>query len=100
MHLFPTLVDGRPLPGCRPVVDHSAWKAPVALRGDPSLRGGLELPAGAMWARNPVLPVGDGGGKGFACEQENSGTLRQNGSAPRSGEGLTRELLTPWSQFA
>lgn len=35
-------------------------------------------------------------GGGFACEQENSGTLRQNGR----GRSLTRELLTPWSQFA
>lgn len=100
MHLVPTLVDGRPFPGCRPAVDHSARKAPIALRGDPSLGQGLELPAGAMWARNPVLSVGVGEGKGFAREQKNSGTLRQNGSTPQLGEGLTRELLTPWSQFA
>lgn len=83
MHLVPTLVDRRPFPGCRPVVDHSAREAPVALRGDPSLHQGLELPAGAMWARNPVLSVGEGGGRVFAREQKNSGTLRQNGGAPR-----------------
>lgn len=47
-----------------------------------------------------MLSVGVGEGKGFAREQKSSGTLRHNGSAPQLGEGLTRELLTPWSQFA
>lgn len=47
-----------------------------------------------------MLSVGVGEGNGFAREQKNSGTLRHNGSAPQLGEGLTRELLTPWSQFA
>lgn len=94
MYLVPTLVDGRPFPRCRSVVVHSAWKAPVALRGDPSLRWGLEVPAGAMWARNPVLSEGEGAR--YACEQKNSGALRQNGRR----RSLTRELLTPWSQFA
>lgn len=61
MHLVPTLVDGQPFPWCQSVVAHSAWKAPVALRGDPSLHRGLEVPAGAMWARDAVLSVGGGG---------------------------------------
>lgn len=95
MHWVPTLVDGRPFPWCRSVVVYSAWETPVALRGYPSLRRGLEVPAGAMWARDAVLSAGQGGR--FACEQKkNSGTLRQNGR----GRSLTRELLTPWSQFA
>lgn len=88
MHLVPALVDGRPFPWCRSVVVHSAWKAPVALRGNPSLRWGLEVPAGAMLARIAVLSV-EGGGEGdrFACEQNNNVTLRENcrnGPSPES----------------
>lgn len=70
IHLLPTLVDGLPFPWCRSVVVYSALEVPVALRGYPSLRRGLEVPAGAMWARNAVLSVGGGeDGDRFAGEQ-------------------------------
>lgn len=55
VEVVPALVKGWPLPGSRPVVDHSAGKASSALRGGPSLWVGVELPVIAMQTRTSVL---------------------------------------------
>lgn len=55
VEVVPALVKCWPLPGSRPVVDHSAGKASSALRGGPSLWVGVELSVIAMQARTSVL---------------------------------------------
>lgn len=57
VQLVSPLVEGWSFPGSWSVVYHSAWKAPAAFWGDPSLWWRMELSVVAMQTRPPMLSV-------------------------------------------